>query len=216
MSGQAPTLADENDPATDDGDDESAPDLGDDVTVDDATDVLEQQANNDVPDDVDEATVELGDDDLGGGLFSGVEEGSSDDESDESDDESEGEGDGDDDVADGLDGNSAAMERSFNEGVGRALVIGLTDEDFDDSKHDKEGIQTEIAETAEAFRFGYFATQVVEEYVLSPADDDVNPVWGLLGVAIMLLGMAVWLRPDGDAAVDRAKNAAKNIAGGMK
>lgn len=214
MSGQAPTLA------TDEGDVDDSPDLGDGVTVDDATDVLDKQPSNDPPDDVDEETVELGDDDLGGGLFSGVEEGDSDDGQDvDSQDDGQdvdGDGEGDQTVADGLDGNSAAMEESFNQGVGRALVIGLTDEDFEDSKHDKEGIQTEIAETAEAFRFGYFATQVVEEYVLSPADDDVNPVWGLLGVAIMLFGMAVWLRPDGDAAVDRARNAARNLAGGMK
>jgi hypothetical protein len=172
--------------------------------------------------DVQEAVVEIDAADLGTDpdeddpLFSGVEdaEGSSDaDDEDDADDADEQDalaG-----VADGLDGNAAAMEDAINEGAARAAVIGLTDEDFEDADLDKDGLREEFEETFQAFRLGYFGSRAVEDYVLEPADGDVDPIWGLAGSALIACAMVVWLRPDGDQAAAKAREAIGGLQGAV-
>lgn len=210
--GETPALA--GDGFDDDEDDED----------DEPTPAVEQIADSepDGPGDVEEATVDLSDDDLGGSsLFSGVEDSedssSSSSAGDDGDDDG-GDGDGDEpdaeELVDGLEGNAGAMEDAINGGVARALVTGLTDDDFgEDSAMDKSALQEELEETAEAFRLGYFGSQVVDEYFLAPDGEEPNPAWGLAGACLMMLGMAVWLRPDGDEAVQRLRGAVGDLSG---
>lgn len=213
--GESPALA------GDGGGDED--DQGD---VDEPAPAAEQidDADPDGPGDVEEATVDLSDDDLGGSsLFSGVEDSEDSASSSSSDPSSDGDqdGDGDDEPAaeelvDGLEGNAGAMEDAINGGVARALVTGLTDEDFDDDGSlDKAALQDELEETAEAFRLGYFGSQVVDEYFLTPDGEEPNPAWGLVGACLMMVGMAVWLRPDGDQAVEKFRGAVGDLSGVM-
>lgn len=206
--GEAPAIAEEEE--------------SDEPTVDDAADVVDEH-ENESSSDVQEAEVELTEDDLGeaGELFddvetaesdeSGQQSGASPDTSDGSDEDEETDMDA---IADGLEGNAAAMEDAFNEGAARLGVIGLTDEDFEDSSMDKETLEEELQETFEAFRLGYFGSRAVEEYILEPADQDVSPAWGLLGSVLLAGAMTVWLRPDGDEAIEKARDKISGFTGG--
>lgn len=167
-------------------------------------------------DDVQEATVDLSEDDFGGGLFSGVEgeKENSDGDSASSETETETETEAAEEVADGLSGNSESLEAAINEGVARMGVIGLTDGDFEDSSMDRESLQTELSETFAAFRLGYFGSECINKYVLEPADGDVSPVWGLAGSMLMAAGMIVWMRPDGDEKLAQIREKITNISGG--
>ena len=220
--GETPTLADEADQGDeaelDDPPNDDQP-ANDEETVADASDERDEQGDDgdDGPsDDVNEETVEVTEDDLGGGLFSGVEDGG--DESDESDGESGGSDDDDgqdvEAIADGLEGNAAAMEGAINEGAARLATVGLTESDFEDSELTKDSLEEEFTETFEAFRLGYFGSRAAEKYILEPADGDVSPAWGLAGSMLMALAMTVWLRPDGDRAVSKAREAVENLTGG--
>jgi hypothetical protein len=177
------------------------------------TDEVDMGAGSDETDtgeqaDIEEATVELTDDDFGEGLFDGVE---SADQTGNSPDKQQGEPES---IAAGLEGNSAAMEDAINEGAARLSVVGLTEQDFADSDLDKESLEDEFQETFEAFRLGYFGSRAVEEYFLKPADHEVSPIWGLMGSALIGAAMVVWLRPDGDQAVEKAHTTLRNITGG--
>lgn len=187
--------------------------------VADADDVLDEANDQDTPGDVEEETVELTDDDLGNGLFAGVEDGESGTEAVEGPPEGQ-EPDVDEDaeediLGDGLEGNAAAMEGAINDGAARLATVGLTDDDFEDSDLTKSSLEEEFAETFQAFRLGYFGSQVVDEYVLSPEDEDVNPVWGLAGSMLIATAMVVWLRPDGDEAVAKARDAVGDLTGAV-
>lgn len=165
-------------------------------------------------DDIEEAEVELSEDDLGGGdLFDGIEE-SEDDGTDSTpaDDRSDGD---DGAIADGLDGNSGAMEEAINDGAARLAVVGLTDEDFEESNLDKSTLETEFRETFEAFRLGYFGSRAVDEYVLSPQDKEVDPAWGFCGAVLMAGAMVVWMRPDGDETLGEVQQTIESITGGF-
>jgi hypothetical protein len=200
--GEAPTIAVE---ATDDVDDQAAPE---------EPDVVEE-ANADTGDektDVEEAEVELSEDDFGGGeLFSDVEDAT--DAEDVDDEGGDEEADADDD-GDDLDLGGGRMEESINEGAARLAVVGLTEQDFEDDDYGKDALQEELLETFETFQLGYFGARCAEKYVLEPADGDVSPAWGLLGTSVIAAAMVVWMRPDGDEAVDRVKDAVRNIGGG--
>lgn len=176
------------------------------------------EATEDVVDDqgggAEEPTVaeaDLSEDDFadGDGLFSGVEDA---DESDGDDADSSSDGDDsddqDDDVLDGLDARGEALEESINEGVARLAVVNIEDDD------EQDALETEFAETFEAFRFGYFGAAAVEEYVLVDEDDEIDPLWGFLGAAMMCSAMVVWMRPDGEELVEKTKETVGNIIGG--
>lgn len=176
-----------------------------------------------------EATVDLEDDDLQGGqgdLFDYEEDSEREDDVDDVEDAPDGEtpdvdGDGDDDDEDAigidLEGQSEQLEAAINDGVARMAVIGLSEEDLEESEMDRSDLETEFAETFGAFRLGHFGAQWAEEYVLKPADGDVDPTWGLLGAGLMCAAMIVWLRPDGEEAVSAARtklgDAVANIGG---
>lgn len=186
------------------------------ATVEEVADEVEEQPANESGD-VEEATVDLSDEDLGGDLFDGVE----DDDGDSEQDSSDGEGDGsetqDDEepIADGLEGNAAALEETLNEGMAQVGVFGLTEEDFEESNLDKDGLRDEFQAVFESFRFGYFGSQVIEEYVLNPADGEVSPAWGLAGAMLMASATILWMRPDGDEKIDAIRDTVTNIAGGV-
>jgi hypothetical protein len=106
------------------------------------------------------------------------------------------------------------MEDAINEGAARLSVVGLTENDFEDSDLDEQTFKAEFQETFQTFRLGYFGSRAVEEYFLEPADSEVAPIWGLLGSALIGGAMVVWLRPDGNQAVGRARDAIGSMTGG--
>jgi hypothetical protein len=203
------------------------PQIADPSYIDDAT--------NDAGDDdeeggVEEVELELSEEDLGGDLFDGVEN-AQDADTDASndaaggqgvqaaadDDEVEGDVDGEDEedpVADGLEGNAEQMENAINDGAARLAVVGLQDDDLDDDMKTGD-LEAEFVETFEAFRLGYYGSRVVDEYLLAPDEDEVNPAWGLAGSALMALAIAVWLRPDGADKVRAARESIEGLADGI-
>lgn len=209
--GDTPTVVVEDE---EDGDE--AEDVEDvEATVEDVTDVLDD--GDEAPTgDVDEATVDLTDDDMGGGLFTGVDDSDdSDDSADGDDQDGDQDGDGDlEDIADGLDGNASAMEDAINDGMAQLGVFGLANDDFEDSSLDKDELRDEFQATFEAFRVGYFGSRVVEDYILEPADGDISPAWGLAGSVLMAAAMILWMRPDGGEKVQALRDAVGGIAGG--
>lgn len=164
----------------------------------------------------DVAEVELTEDDLdaGEGLFSGDEE--ADTGSSSSDPEGEDEEDGSEsgeDAADDLfefdeDSKSGQMADAINEGAARLAVSGLDGDEKDD-------LEDEFAEVFGSFRLGYFGAEAAEEYVFS-GEEDVDPLWGLLGTMILCAGFSLWMRPDGDEKIERMKDAIGNMADGVQ
>lgn len=204
---EEPELEDED--VQDDVEDEPEPD-------EDVQDDVEEAS----PEDVEEATVELEEDDLvGDDLFDGVDDveddgdGSSDGSSDGG--ESSDGDDGDEDELADLDVGGVAFEESINDGAARLATIGLTDEDMEDSKLSKDELEEEFRQTFEAFRLGHFGQSFLSEYVLTDSADEINPAWGLLGSTLVAAAMVVWLRPDGDQAIEKARGAIENMSGGV-
>lgn len=190
-----------------------------DQTVDDAAGVVNEATSEQADGDVDEVTVDLEEDDFGGDLFDSVDDVDDAGDSAQSSASSSSDGDSDGDApldgVDELEGANAEMEAALNEGAARMGVIGLTEEDFEDSNLSKDELREEFEQTFEAFRFGHFGSQMVEEYILKPADGEVSPVWGFVGAAMMAGAMMIWMRPDGDEKVEAAREAIGNIAGGV-
>lgn len=189
---------------------------------------LEQPETTDqpAPDDVEEVSVDLEDDDLTGGDFSGDSTGQDESdnplfdgvegrpEQDGDDDEQPDEQDGDgDEGTDSLEGNSEKMAESINRGCARLAVVGLQDADMEDSKYSKEGLQDEFEETFAAFRLGYFGSEVANDYLLAPADGEVDPAWGLLGSLLIATALVIFLRPDGAEGVEKVKERASEFEG---
>lgn len=212
----APEIAEETE-----GDDQDGPDDHDDVAGDalEAAEEETKEASGDTTapepsDDPDVAEVDLTDDDLAEGkddLFTGTEEASSsdgDDSSSESDDSDDSDEQDDGDALDALDQRGEGMEEAINDGAARLAVVGLDDDG------EKEDLEDEFVEVFESFRLGYFGSRFMEEYVFTADDDEVDPVWGLFGAALCCTAIVVWMRPDGDEMVDRAKEAVEGIAGG--
>lgn len=183
-----------------------------------AAQALDDQGGGDgggVPDqeeDPNVAEVELTDDDFsgdGGDLFDGVEDAQEADESADDGDggeESEGGTDNPEDVLGGLDGKSAQMESAINDGAARLAVVGLDEDDQDD-------LEGEFTEVFEAFRLGYFGSQVFEEY-MAPEGEDVAPEWGLLGAILCAGAFVIWMRPDGEEKVQAMKEAVEGLING--
>jgi len=157
--------------------------------------------------------VELTDDDFsgdGGDLFDGVEDAqdadNSDDGGDDDSEDSEGSTDNPEDVLGGLDGKSAQMESAINDGAARLAVVGLEEDEQDD-------LEGEFTEVFEAFRLGYFGSQVFEEY-MAPEGEDVAPEWGLLGAILCAGAFVIWMRPDGEEKVQAMKEAVEGLING--
>lgn len=167
-------------------------------------------------DDPDVAEVDLTEDDLDAGedLFSGDEEADggssgSDPEGDDGDDGSESAEDAAEDLFEfDEDSKEGQMADAINEGAARLAVSGLEGDEKDD-------LEDEFAEVFGSFRLGYFGAEAAEEYVFS-GDDDVDPLWGLLGTMIICAAFSLYMRPDGDEQVQRMKDAIGNMTDGVQ
>jgi hypothetical protein len=92
-----------------------------------------------------------------------------------------------------------ALKTSINEGAARLAVVGL-----DEDEHDKDGLEDEFTEVFTAFRLGHFGAHTADEYILS-GDDDIDPVWGLLGAMLLCSTVVMVRRPDSDEITDSIK-----------
>lgn len=157
---------------------------------------LEDEAEEEEPEIVE---VDLDDENgftTGGGLF------------DDIDDATGNDGDGDspaENPLDSLDGRGEALEDAINNGSARLAVVGLEDDD---------GLEEEFQEVFGAFRLGYFGAEFAQEYVFTNEEDAIDPAWGLLGSMICCTAVVLWMRPDGDEQLSKARNALSAIGGG--
>lgn len=179
--------------------------------ADEETDDLDggPSTDGDVPD-VEE--VELQEDDLGSpdpdsDLFTGSDDVSSTETSSSGSDDEEDD-DEDTDPLDALGARGESMESAVNEGAARLAVVGL-------DETDREDLEDEFVDVFEAFRLGYFGSRAMEEYVFISDDEEVDPIWGLLGSMIICTAFVVWMRPDGEEKVSQARDAIENMAGGI-
>lgn len=168
--------------------------------------------------DIDQATLEVTEDDLSGesgDIFDGLDDADSttSQESFESGESGEEEDEGQ-TIAGDIGAQSEGVETAINEGAARLGVVGLTDEDFDDLDLNKDGLEDELCETFEAFRLGYFGSRALDEYILSPEDDDISPAWGLLGSVMMAGALTIWMRPDGDERVSSWRESIESLMEG--
>jgi hypothetical protein len=100
---------------------------------------------------------------------------------------------------------TSGLADDINSGVARAAVIGLDDEWETDSGEtkQKDDLESEFKETFEAFRLGHYAEECAKEYL--QLEEDIHPVWGLIGASLICSAVIVYKRPDGDELVDSAK-----------
>jgi len=106
------------------------------------------------------------------------------------------------------------MEEAINEGAAEAALFGLTSEDWEGADLTRNQAQDQLVGIFQAFRLGYFGSQVVEEYIMEPADGDVSPAWGLLGSALIAAAFALYVRPDGGEVAEQVRDQVAAIAGG--
>lgn len=99
-----------------------------------------------------------------------------------------------------------SFEEPINEGCARLAVVGLDD----DSQSDLEG---EFEEVFESFQLGHYGNRVMQDYLLRGADD-ISPIWGLAGSALLCTTMVVYLRPDGDELVSTASDRLSGLRSG--
>jgi hypothetical protein len=195
-------------PATPDDDLEAAEDMAggvEDVEAEPDQEAPEPEGEPDVEE------VDLTEDDLTGSaddLFTGTDDaqggGSDDTQADDSEDSDDS---SDEDPLDALDARGESMEEAINDGAARLAVVGLDDDEQSD-------LQEEFTEVFEAFRLGYFGSRFMEEYIFAADDEEVDPTWGLFGACLTCCAFVVWMRPDGDEMVGKAREAVENIAGG--
>jgi len=215
---EAPAIAE-----SPDGDDAGGPEMRDEerqseepaADPDAAAADVGDGGDGDVPgDEPDVVEADLTDDDLGDGassdLFTGTEDSESSSESSESSSDDAGDEPGDDagDPFEGLGERGESLESVINEGASRLATAGIED---DEERDDLEG---EFEHIFEGFQLGYFGARFANEYVFVDDDSEVNPAWGLLGSVLVCAAFVVWMRPDGDDLVERAKDAVSGIIGG--
>lgn len=145
------------------------------------------------------------DDDLDGGdqddLFAG-------DETRDGDHDRDDHGDGDDHGDSGEQDRTqttvepSQLETAINEGAARLAVVGLDDDTKDD-------LEDEFIDVFSSFRLGYYGEQTAEEYLL--VEEEVDPIWGLLGTAMVCSAFTIWMRPDGDEKIRRAQRAIDSL-----
>jgi len=106
---------------------------------------------------------------------------------------------------------SRGMADDINSGVARAAVIGLDDEwtTSDGTTETKDDLRDEFEETFEAFRLGHYGEEVIQQYIELP-EDDIHPVWGLLGASLICGAVIYYRRPDGDELADEVRNKVAN------
>lgn len=89
------------------------------------------------------------------------------------------------------------LEDAINSGLARTAVYGLPE-------HDKEDLQEEFHEIAEAFHVGYFGDQVAQEYLARDLED-IPPEIGLAAASLAFAAVVIHKRPDGELIVRRAR-----------
>lgn len=99
-----------------------------------------------------------------------------------------------------------SFEQPINEGTARLSVVGIEDETK------KTDLQDEFEEVFEAFQLGHYGNRVMHDYLLHGAED-VNPIWGLAGSAMMCTVLVVYMRPDGDEVVSGVKERINEFGG---
>lgn len=101
---------------------------------------------------------------------------------------------------------TTGIAADINRGVSRLAVVGLDDEwETEDGKtRKKKDLQNEFEEVFEAFRLGHYGSEVIEEYLMLE-DEDIHPVWGLVGAMLICAAVVVYRRPDGDQLIDAGK-----------
>lgn len=180
--------------------------------LDDLADAGEQRAEE-------EGVVNvIGDDDIeeelaepvpgdGGGFFAGEDtldgESSQVRESDEASERAAG------DIEEMMEGVEEAEQHSFEEpiveGFARLAVVGLED-------HEQDDLEDEFVDVFEAFQLGHYGDRVLHEYVLV-GDDDVNPIYGLMGSMLLCTALTLYMRPDGDQIVTDARERLLELRG---
>lgn len=105
------------------------------------------------------------------------------------------------------DAQEHSFEEAINQGSARLAVVGLDEADG------KEDLRQEFEEVFEAFQLGHYGNRVMHDYLLHGAED-VNPVWGLAGSAMLCSVMVVYMRPDGDEAVSKVKDRLQRLREG--
>lgn len=91
-----------------------------------------------------------------------------------------------------------SFEEPINAGAARLAVVGIEDDDQQDSLND------EFEEVFEEFQLGHYGSETMHEYVLTDADD-IDPIWGLCGSMLLCTAIVVWMRPDGDELIADAR-----------
>lgn len=94
------------------------------------------------------------------------------------------------------DHTGGALASSINDGCARLAVVGL------EEGEQKDDLNEEFQEVFSEFRLGYYAEATLEEYVFTDDIEEVPPVWGLLGAAVVCTVLVVVRRPDGDELLD--------------
>lgn len=143
------------------------------------------------------------------GFFDGVETDSGGDDAADSlfdgFDDAGGDGDAADEPTEAAETRDTGLAANINRGCARLAVVGLDDEwERNGKTHKKQALQTEFEEVFSAFRLGHYASITVEEYLLIE-QDDIHPVWGLVGAMLICAAVVVYRRPDGDQMVDATK-----------
>lgn len=93
----------------------------------------------------------------------------------------------------------------INAGAARLAVVGMDDDE------EKDDLKTEFEEVFEEFQLGHYGSETMHEYVLH-GQDDIDPIWGLAGSALLCSVIVVWMRPDGDELVHNAKETVSSLA----
>jgi len=101
------------------------------------------------------------------------------------------------------------MASSINSGVASLGVIGIEDEET------QESLRDDFERTAEDFRLGYYAEECVQEYFLSDDVDDISPVWGLVFASLVCAAVFALQRPDTEELGGKVSDAIDGIGEGL-
>ena len=91
------------------------------------------------------------------------------------------------------------LAQNINNGFARAAVIGI------ENQQEKDSLYQEFQETFATFQLGYYGEQVVHEY-LDPDMEDIHPVAGLVGAALLCTAVVIYKRPDSDDLIETARD----------
>lgn len=114
-----------------------------------------------------------------------------------------------DDSSGDSDERDIAIEDALNNGLGRAAVYGLPE------GSEKEELNDEFTEIAEAFHVGFFGERVAQEY-LSNDLEDIPPELGLAAASLAFAAVVIYRRPDGEYLVQKARWKVQDVREGYR